>query len=210
MVDTAGFLDTFLLAFFTFFATVSPINSLIIFMSLTGSYTSAERKSMAVKASLISSVVLFVVMLCGAVVLQFLGISMPALKTAGGLLLLLNAIGMMFGEDKESVDLSSASVKKDITVFPLSVPIIAGPAAITTSMLLVEKFNNIIILKGAVALALALNMIITVVLLLLSDKLIKKIKKSVTDVFLRIAGLILASLSVQFIFDGLKASGIFK
>ena len=53
-------------------------------------------------------------------------------------------------------------------------------------------------------------MIITVVLLLLSDKLIKKIKKSVTDVFLRIAGLILASLSVQFIFDGLKASGIFK
>ena len=116
MVDTAGFLDTFLLAFFTFFATVSPINSLIIFMSLTGSYTSAERKSMAVKASLISSVVLFVVMLCGAVVLQFLGISMPALKTAGGLLLLLNAIGMMFGEDKESVDLSSASVKKDMVL----------------------------------------------------------------------------------------------
>ena len=210
MVDTAGFLDTFLLAFFTFFATVSPINTLIIFISLTGSYTGVERKRMAVKSSLISSIILFVVMLFGTMVLQFLGISMPALKTAGGLLLLLNAIGMMFGEDKDTVNLNSSSVRKDITIFPLSVPIIAGPAAITTSMLLVEKFNNIIILKGVVALALALNMIITVILLLWSDFLIKKIKKSVTDVFLRLAGLILASLAVQFIFDGLKASGIFK
>ena len=210
MVDTAGFLDTFLLAFFTFFGKVTTINTLIIFISLTGSYTGVERKRMAVKSSLISSIILFVVMLFGTMVLQFLGISMPALKTAGGLLLLLNAIGMMFGEDKDTVNLNSSSVRKDITIFPLSVPIIAGPAAITTSMLLVEKFNNIIILKGVVALALALNMIITVILLLWSDFLIKKIKKSVTDVFLRLAGLILASLAVQFIFDGLKASGIFK
>ena len=202
------FSETFLLAFVTFFATVSPINTLIVFMSLTGGHTSEQRKNIALRAVLVSGSVLITVMFVGALVLQFLGISLSAVRTAGGVLLLLTGIGMVFGDDKEGVD-SNSLTKKDITVFPLAVPIIAGPAAITTSMLFFQKINDTIILKGAVFVALLVNLLITLVLLLLSDRIIKLINKSVIAIFLRIAGLILASLAVQFIFDGLKESGVF-
>jgi multiple antibiotic resistance protein len=203
------FSETFLLAFVTFFATVSPINTLIIFMSLTGNHTSHERKNIALKAIVISGSILIAVMFVGAVILQFLGISLAAVRTAGGVLLLLTGIGMVFGDDKERVSDKSLE-KKDITVFPLAVPIIAGPAAITTSMLFFQKINDTIILKGAVFIALLVNLLITLILLLLSDRIIKLINKSVIAIFLRIAGLILASLAFQFIFDGLKESGIFN
>ena len=202
------FSETFLLAFVTFFATVSPINTLIVFMSLPGGHTSEQRKNIALRAVLVSGSVLITVMFVGALVLQFLGISLSAVRTAGGVLLLLTGIGMVFGDDKEGVD-SNSLTKKDITVFPLAVPIIAGPAAITTSMLFFQKINDTIILKGAVFVALLVNLLITLVLLLLSDRIIKLINKSVIAIFLRIAGLILASLAVQFIFDGLKESGVF-
>jgi multiple antibiotic resistance protein len=209
-MQVINFWPTFWLAFITFFATVSPINSLIIFMSLTGGYTSSERKSMAFKAIIISSSVLFAVMLFGAEIFYGLGISLSAVRTAGGILLLITSIGMMFGEDKEGVADKEKIQKKDISIFPLAVPIIAGPAAITTSMLFIQNFNNLIFLKGAVYLGLAGNLLLTLVLFLLSDRIINKIKKSVIEIFLRLAGLILASLAIQFIFDGLKESHIFN
>lgn len=204
-----NFWETFVLAFFTFFATVSPINSLIIFMSMTGTHSAVERRKMAIKAVLVSSFVLFAVMLYGIVIFKFIGISIAAVRTAGGILLLITAIGMMFGEDKEGVNDSKALVKKDISIFPLAVPIIAGPAAITTSMLYIQNFNNIVLLKGAVYLGLASNLLLTLILFLLSEQIIYRIKKSIIEIFLRLAGLILASLAIQFIFDGLKQSQIF-
>ena len=205
-----NFWATFVLAFITFFATVSPINSLIVFMSLTGGYTSSERKAMAIKAIIISSSVLFAVMLFGSQIFYGLGISLSAVRTAGGILLLITSIGMMFGEDKEGVSDKEKIQKKDISIFPLAVPIIAGPAALTTSMLFIQNFNNFIFLKGAVYLGLAGNLLLTLVLFLLSDKIINKIKKSVIEIFLRLAGLVLASLAIQFIFDGLRESHIFN
>jgi multiple antibiotic resistance protein len=203
------FIEVFTLSFFAFFGTLSPINCLVIFMSMTGNYTSEERKKMAIKAVSTSAGILIFLMFFGITVLQFMGISMPALRTAGGLLLLLTAIGMVFGHDKEAPDDVGVS-KKDITVFPLAVPIIAGPAAITTAMLFIQKYSGTYVLQSSVFLALLLNLIITMVLLLLSDKILARIKKSFIEVVLRIIGLILASLAIQFIFDGLKESGIFK
>ncbi len=206
MLYTYNFFDTFVSAFFTFFATVAPINVLVIFMSSTGHYTSKERRKIAIKSSTIASSVLVITMLFGGAIFKFLGIDMPAVRTAGGLLLLLTAFGMMFGEDKEGVEVNTS--KKDISVFPLAVPVIAGPAAITSSMLLIDSYENIYF-KISVFLALFFNLLMMIVLLLLSDKIITRIKKSVIAVFLRIAGLILASLAVQFIFDGLRESKLF-
>lgn len=206
MLHTYSIFNTFLIAFFAFFATVSPINTLIIFMSSTGKYTSEERNKMAIKAVIVASIVLIVTMLFGAIIFKFLGIDFPAIRTAGGLLLLLTAFGMMFGDDKESVDITPS--KKDISVFPLAVPVIAGPAGITTSMLMFQSYTEVF-LKLSVFSALICNLVLTMVLLLLSDKIITKIKKSVIEVFLRIAGLILASLAMQFIFDGIRESKIF-
>ncbi|MFL1780897.1 MarC family protein [Candidatus Hepatincolaceae symbiont of Richtersius coronifer] len=203
-----SFIDTFVLSFFTFFATVSPISSLILFMSLTGNYSSIRRKEIAVKAIFISSIILIGVMFLGAFILDFYGIHFYAVRTAGGLLLLITATGMIFGDDTEGYDRSKAVITKDITIFPLSVPIIAGPGAMTASMLLIQIEG--FILKMAVLGALVLNLLLTLIFLLLSDKIIAKISKSVIEVFMRIAGLILASLAIQFIFDGLKESGVFK
>ncbi|MCL2566596.1 MAG: MarC family protein [Alphaproteobacteria bacterium] len=207
MLHTYNIFNTFLLAFFAFFATVSPLNVLIVFMSSTGKYSSEERKKIAIKSITVASIVLVVCMLFGIVVFRFLGIELHSIRTAGGILLLLTAIGMMFGEDKESVDISPT--KKDISIFPMAVPIIAGPAGITTSMLVFQSYSDIL-LKMSVFAALVSNLVLTMVLLLLSDKIITKIKKSVMEVFLRIAGLILASLAVQFIFDGIRAAKIFS
>lgn len=208
MLHTYNIFNTFLIAFFAFFATVSPINSLIIFMSSTGKYTSEERKKMAIKSITVASIVLVITMLFGGVIFKFLGIDFPAIRTAGGLLLLLTAFGMMFGDDKESDSVDMTPSKKDISVFPLAVPIIAGPAGITTSMLMFQSYDDIL-LRASVFTALVFNLALTMVLLLISDKIITKIKKSVIEVFLRIAGLILASLAMQFIFDGIRESKIF-
>ncbi|MDR2008336.1 MAG: MarC family protein [Alphaproteobacteria bacterium] len=207
LLHTYNILDTFLLAFFAFFATVSPLNVLIVFMSSTGKYSSEERKKIAIKSVTVASIVLIIVMFFGVVIFRFLGIEVYSIRTAGGILLLLTAIGMMFGEDKESVDISHT--KKDISVFPMAVPIIAGPAGMTTGMLVFQSYTDII-LKMTVFAALISNLALTIVLLLLSDKIITKIKKSVLEVFLRIAGLILASLALQFIFNGIREAGIFK
>lgn len=208
MLHTYNIFDTFLIAFFAFFATVSPVNTLIVFMSSTGKYTSEERKKIAIKAVIVSSVVLIVVMLFGTVMFKFLGIQVPAIRTAGGLLLLITAFGMMFGDDKESENVDITSTKKDIAIFPLAVPIIAGPAGLTTAMLMFQSYE-LVALKLTVFIALICNLIMIIVLLLLSDKIITKIKQSVMEVFLRLAGLILASLAVQFIFDGVREANIF-
>ncbi|MDR0484851.1 MAG: MarC family protein [Alphaproteobacteria bacterium] len=207
LLHTYSILNTFLLAFFAFFATVSPLNALIIFMSSTGKYTSEERKKIAIKAVTVASIVLIVVMFFGMIIFRFLGIEVYSVRTAGGILLLLTALGMMFGEDKESVDI--AHTKKDISVFPMAVPVIAGPAGITTSMLVFQSYPDALS-RVSVFMALITNLALTMVLLLLSDKIITKIKKSVMEVFLRIAGLILASLALQFIFNGIRESGIFQ
>ncbi len=205
MLHTSNFFDTFLIAFFAFFATLAPVNVLIVFMSSTGRYTSEQRKKIAIKSIIVASIVLITVMLFGTVLFKLLGIDLSAIRTAGGLLLLLTAFGMMFGDDKESVDINSS--KKDISVFPMAVPVIAGPAGLTSVMLIFQSYDDVL-LKLSVFTALIFNLVVIVVLLLLSDKIITKIKQSVIEVFLRVAGLILASLAVQFIFDGIREARI--
>ena len=125
----------------TFFATIGPLDVAAIFAALTAGTTRQHRRSMAIRGTLIATFILVLFALVGEVVLAGLGISLPALRTAGGILLLLIAIEMVFARttggtsttDEEEVE---AQTKQDISVFPIATPLIAGPGAMGAAILL--------------------------------------------------------------------------
>src|SRR6476661_8864116 len=135
-------LETALLAFTTFFATIGPLDTAAMLPALTPHNTAVERRAMALKRSLLGGGILVFFALFGEGVLAAFGITLPALRTAGGVLLLLIAIDMVFarpsgGTTNTADERAEATTKHDISVFPLATPLIAGPGAIGAAILLV-------------------------------------------------------------------------
>lgn len=205
--------ETALRAFTTFFATVSPIDVAALFAALTASATEVQRRRMAVKGTLIAVAILLVFIVLGRDVLNWLGVTLPALRTAGGILLLLVGIdmtlarhsGMTFTTDAEA---SEAAGKADISVFPLATPLMAGPGAMGAAVLLTAETDGSILLELVVILAMLLVMAITLALLLVASKLHRFLGLTAQNVITRVVGVLLCALAVQFIFDGIGASGI--
>ncbi len=140
-------LETGLFAFFTLFATVSPIDASAIFAALTIKSTAVHRRTMAIKGTLIASAILVVFWLIGDQLLARLGITPAALRTAGGILLLLMAIDMVFarpsgGTSTTEGETEEAEHKEDISVFPLATPLIAGPGTMGAIILLAAQAGD--------------------------------------------------------------------
>src|SRR3989304_392476 len=136
--------ESLLHAFVTLFVVIDPIGQIGAFVALTRAHSAAERRATAIRAALIAAVVLYAFALLGEALLRALGISLPALKIAGGVLLFLLAIDMIFALDTgirttTSQELAEAEMRRDISVFPLAIPLIAGPGAFTTVTLLVAR-----------------------------------------------------------------------
>ncbi len=208
-------LETGLLAFFTLFATISPIDTAAVFAALTINSSAAHRRSMAIKGALIGTAILVVFWLIGDLMLKRLGITLAALRTAGGILLLLIAIDMVFARPSGGVsttddETEEAEHKDDISVFPLATPLIAGPGTMGAIILLAAQAgsdwrNQMAVLGGLIAV-----MTITLVLLLIAGKLQKFLGVTGLTVIGRVIGVLLAALAVQFIFDGIASSGLFS
>ncbi|MGB1547026.1 MAG: MarC family protein, partial [Alphaproteobacteria bacterium] len=133
--------ETALVAFMTFFATVGPVDVAAIFAALTPKATTKERRAMAVKGVAIATLLLLIFIVFGNAILVPLGITLPVLRTAGGILLLLVAIDMVFarhsGIASTTLDeTKEAAAKTDISVFPLATPLLAGPGALGAAILL--------------------------------------------------------------------------
>ncbi len=200
-------------AFTTFFATVSPVDVAALFAALSAAATPKQRRSMAVKGTLIATILLLLFTLFGAEVLRWMGITLPALKTAGGVLLLLMSIDMVFarpsGMTSTTVaETSEAATKNDISVFPLATPLIAGPGALGAAVLLTAETEGDLVLQATVVAALLVVMAITLALLLIAAQVHRFLGVTGQNVITRVVGILLAALAVQFLFDGVRTSGL--
>ncbi len=206
-------LETALVAFTTFFATIGPPDVAALFAALTAQNTPAERRAMALKGTLIAAAVLLVFAFFGEALLTVFGISLAALRTAGGILLLLIAIDMVFarpsgGTTTTSAENEEAVAKADISVFPLATPLIAGPGAIGATILLVANAQGDWTAVAVVVAALLTVLVLTYLLMLVAGQVQRLLGVTGLQVVSRVIGVLLAALAVQFIFDGIGASGI--
>ena len=206
-------LEAALVAFTTFFATIGPLDTAALFPALTPQNTARERRAMARKGSLIGGGILVFFALLGEGVLRAFGISLPALRTAGGILLLLIAIDMVFarnsgGTTTTADERAEAAAKPDISVFPLATPLIAGPGAIGAAILLVAEAHGDPVRIAIVVGALLAVVLTTFLLLLAATQVQKLLGVTGLHVVTRVMGVLLAALAVQFLFDGIAASGL--
>ena len=210
---TPEMLEIGLIAFTTFFATMGPVDAAAIFAALTAGVPASQRRKTAVKSILIATVILMLFVLIGGDILRYMGISMAALKTSGGILLLLVGIDMVLAKssgatsatDDEAIE---AQHRNDISVFPLATPIIAGPGTIGAAVLLVAKTEGQPALLSMVISALIANLLIALACFLMATQLQRVLGITGLNVITRIVGVLLTALAVQFIFDGIGASGL--
>jgi multiple antibiotic resistance protein len=189
--------------------------ALVAFASLTSGDPPQSRMAAAFKGTVIATIILLVFAVFGEAVLRLFGISLPALRIAGGVLLLLIAIDMVFarasgGVSTTAAENAEAAVRADISVFPLATPLIAGPGAMGAIILLMADAAGhplaIALVIGALIAVLAL----TLACLLLTAQLQKLLGQTGVHVVTRIFGVILAALAVQFMLDGLAGSELFN
>jgi multiple antibiotic resistance protein len=202
--------DILLSAFVTLFIVIDPIGVAWLFVALTHETDKATLRRMAMRAVLLAGAILLVFYFSGDILLRWMGISLPAFKIAGGVLLLLLAIDMVFARQSglrstTAGETYEAEHKKDISVFPLAFPMIAGPGALTSVLLLSGHAAGGVLLWYPVVILL-LVLAITLLCLLFAPWLHRMLGQTGSNVISRLLGLILAALAVQFVIDGVKQS----
>ena len=205
-------MNTFFVAFATLFATVGVADIAFIFAALTKDNTPAQRRLFATRGVLVALAILLFFAVLGNAILDVFGITIPALRTAGGILLLLIAIDMVFARhsggtgttDEEELE---ARQSHDISVFPLAMPLMAGPGAISAVILLTTGAQSDLefwLVLAAIVVILALAWL-TLLVAIPIQRLLGLTGLSVVS---RVVGILLAALAVQFVFDGIQASGL--
>lgn len=196
----------------TLFATVSPIDISAIFAALTSEYSDKKRKRTAVRAVTVATIVLLVFAVLGEALLSVLGISMASLRTAGGIILLLIGIEMVFArtsgassttelEDEETQE------RQDVSVFPMALPLIAGPGSMGAVMLMMAHASGFY-QQATVILCVIAIMLLTLVCLFAATPITRLLGVTGMHVIMRVMGVLLCALAVQFIFDGVVESGV--
>ena len=195
-------------AFATLFVVIDPPGLVPMFIALTTGMSNDRRRAMALRACVIAALLLTAFGLFGESILGFIGISMPAFRIAGGILLFLTALDMLFERRTQRREGQTADPDHDPSVFPLATPLIAGPGAIATMILLMGQSGDT--WPGALAvLALLWGMMaVTYLFLLASPPLERMLGRTGTIVITRLLGMLLAALSVQFVIDGVRQTGL--
>jgi multiple antibiotic resistance protein len=199
-------------AFVTFFVIIDPIGLVPIFGSLTAGTSKSHQRQMAFKAVIVGACVLLFFALAGKIFLSAMGISIDAFKASGGILLFLIAVEMIFEKRTERREARAEAVQEerddadpefeDVSIFPLGVPMVAGPGSIATVMLAMSSNEGHMLDQMAVLGALGLTLLITLVFFLVAGPLVNKMGPSLTTAFTRILGIILAAMAMQYIIDG--------
>ncbi|MGO4682737.1 MarC family protein [Hyphomicrobium sp. 2TAF46] len=206
-------LEMALKSFLTFFVTIGPIEAAVLFAAFTPKMPYEHRRAIAIRATLIASCILAVFTLFGDPILSELGVSLAALQVAGGIVLLLIALDMIFARPAGAIKLTppegaEAQSKDDIAVFPLATPLLAGPGAMSAGILLAANAHGAPLGLVVVMSALASVMIITLVLLALANQLNHLLGVTAQRVLIRVFGILLAAIAVQAVFNGIHASGL--
>jgi len=201
--------DVLLNAFVTLLVTIDPPGLAPLFLALTGGMNRAERFQVSLRASTIGFVVLAVFAVAGAAILSMFGITLPAFRVAGGLLLFWIAFEMIFERRQERKNRSADKAItidhiRNIAAFPLAIPLIAGPGAISAAVLLSSSFPTAAGTAMLVAI-IAACIAITFGVLVLSERIDGFLGETGRSILTRLLGVILAALAVQFVADGIKA-----
>lgn len=203
-------------SFVTFFVVIDPIGVAPIFAGLTEGSSSAHRRTMAIKSVLIATVVLFGFAYLGEWLLNALHISLDAFRAAGGVLLFMIALDMIFekrterreerAEAMNEADESIPGTQTDISVFPMAIPMLAGPGAIASVMLFMNEARGSLSSQLMVFTGMGANLLLCLVLFLAIGFIMKVIGDTLAAMITRILGVILAALAAQFIFDGIQGA----
>ncbi len=211
---TGEFITIFTASFVTFFVLIDALGVAPVFASLTARGPASYRRSMAVRSVVVGTIIIFGFAFGGAWLLGQLHITIDAFRAAGGVPLFLIALDMVFEKRTERRENRAESVLadeddsgqlEDISVFPLGIPMLAGPGSIATAMLYMSE-SVTWAAKGAVLSAIAANMVICLLIFLAAGPLVKAMGESVAGAVTRIFGVILAALSVQLLIDGIKGA----
>jgi multiple antibiotic resistance protein len=202
-------IDLFITAFVTLFVVIDPPGCAPIYASLTTGAGPAQRRAMAIRATLIAGGILIFFAMFGEALLSFLHIDLDSFRIAGGIMLFMIAIDMVFEKRTERreqrAEKVAASDVEDVSVFPMAMPMLAGPGSIASVMLLVAQ-NTGLDRAFVIFAALLLVLLITLAALLAAGPLMRFIGNKGEAVITRLLGVLLAALAAQFVIDGLKAS----
>lgn len=195
-------------AFVTLFVIIDPIGLAPMFVALTRGQSSAQRRSVAIRACIIGASILAAFGIGGEFVLDKVGIGMPAFRISGGILLFITALEMLF-EKRSKRREQSAELEDhpDPSVFPLGMPLIAGPGAMTTMILLMGEHSGDIANQIMVYGVMVAVILITLIFFMMGGMIEKALGHTGTNIITRLLGMFLAALSVQFVLDGLRDFG---
>jgi len=187
--------------FATIWTTIDPIGNVAIFAGLTAALTRAERRRTALRASLYAAVILVVAVVAGQIILDAIGIRLHSLKVAGGIILFLFALQMLFGRLDSNA--GSPEPGRDLAVFPLAVPSIAGPGAMMAVILLTDNDVYTVPQQAETGVVLLVVLLVTYIFLRFSDIILRVIGQQGAAVLVRVMGIILASLAVEIVLTAL-------
>jgi multiple antibiotic resistance protein len=192
------------LAFSSLFSVINPIEAAPIFVSLTSSMPNQRRK-MAFRASLAAAVILAIFALTGGAIFSVFGITLPAFQIAGGILFTSMGLSTLRNDDErpQRAERADAVVSRDPSIVPLGMPLIAGPGAISTVMVLVGQARDAGH-RAALSLAIAGNILLTLVILLAAPGLVARVGETGQRIISKIMGLITAVIGVQFVLNGVE------
>jgi multiple antibiotic resistance protein len=199
----------------TLFVAIGPVEVGSMFLALTAGMDKAQRRNTAIVSAAVATGVLVAFALGGIQLLALIGVGLPAFRTAGGVLLLMVSADLLLAQHSGVSGITPTEEgeaqrhETDVAVFPLAIPLTAGPGSMTAVVLLMSKANGPWDM-GAILAALAVIMLGTFATMLLSDRLMALLRKTGANVIARVSGVLLAALAMQFIFDGLSTSGLFR
>jgi len=204
-------LNTALNAFVTLFVIIDPVALVPIFMALAQRMTTHERNSTAKKACWISAILLLVFAFAGEIFLTLIGISQPAFQIAGGFLLMIASVEMVVAHHSGMTSTTppeekEASSSRDITVFPLAIPLISGPGALTSVILFMKETQGSLFHQLILVVVILVVVAITYIFLKFAPYLLKLLGVTGSNVLTRVFGIILTALATQFIITGIKSA----
>ena len=197
-------------AFAMLFVIIDPPGCAPIFATLTNGTSRKHQKVMAFKSVIVAAIILVLFAYFGDFVFAKLGISLDALRIAGGIMLFIIGLNMVFEKRTETREERAEEVleetldPEDISVFPMGIPMIAGPGTMASLLILSSDAGNAFPQQIAIMSALGLVLVITLIAFLIAGPLMKLMGKTFTNVLTRVLGVLLATLAAQFIIDGIK------
>ena len=197
-------IELFLKTFIFYFIVIDPIGSTPLFLVVTEHLSVKEKIKTALHGTFIATLILLFFGLLGNSVLTYLNISFPAFTIAGGIILFIIALEMLFDKRHQRKEENTNFTSDKLSIFPLATPLLAGPAAITSVIVSVSAMGNNFSNQAIGMFALVTVTLTTFIILFLAAKSEKIINKRIISIFSRIVAIVLAGLSIQYILDGIK------